>query len=161
MLSGGNGPGPHGSLPSGYCCTKNEECRSRNCADVAGARMCLDTCRHQETCTGKGLPSGFTCDAPTVYDDGWCRPPGGFACLDPATFVRGGKLGGACCTATGDGSSGLECEGGHCITYSSKGNDNPFVCTNACDVPGDCGQGFTCDYQIGLCVPGNDPYVCE
>ncbi len=160
-LSGGTGPGPHGSLPNGYCCTKNEECRWRNCADVGGVKMCLDTCRHQETCTGKGLPSGFTCDAASVYDDGSCRPPAGFACLDPGTFSRGGKLTGECCTATGDGSAGLECEGALCITYSRSSNDNPFVCSNACESGSDCAKGFTCEVTLGMCVPGNDPYVCE
>src|SRR5690349_19818303 len=38
------GPGPHGSLPSGYCCSSDSECRYRHCVDVGGAKTCLDEC---------------------------------------------------------------------------------------------------------------------
>src|SRR5579883_2022190 len=39
------GPGPWGALPTGYCCTSNDDCRHRNCIDTGGGiKMCSDDC---------------------------------------------------------------------------------------------------------------------
>src|SRR4051794_37229030 len=57
---GRTGPGAHGSLPSGYCCTADTECRYRHCVDVgSGNKMCLDECKNPEFCTRPGFT--FTC----------------------------------------------------------------------------------------------------
>lgn len=163
-LGSSKGPGPYGALPFGYCCTNNEECRDRNCAQVGGQKMCLDGCRAQETCEGKTLPAGFLCDAASQYEDGWCQPPSGFQCLAANTFVTGAKATGACCSPTGNGLSGVECAGGHCDWYKASQDpsyDPPFFCTNRCEVPADCGSGMKCHFEIGKCVPANEPFVCE
>jgi hypothetical protein len=162
-LGPGKGPGPYGALPSGYCCNSDDECRGRHCADVGGQKMCLDGCYEIESCQGKGLPSGFTCDG-SRSEKGWCQPPSGFTCLAANTFVTGTKPAGSCCTATGNGVSGLECAGGHCDWFKRSQDpdyDPPFFCTNWCDVPADCGKGMVCELQINKCVPANEPFVCE
>jgi hypothetical protein len=123
--------------------------------------MCLDACHSQSACDGKGLPTGFTCDAPSTSDDGFCQPPGGFTCLAANTFVLGTKPTGSCCTATADGTSGLECAGGHCLWYTEKDLDPPFFCTNTCSLPGDCGNGMKCQTDLHECVPANEPFVCQ
>jgi hypothetical protein len=161
---GSKGPGPFGALPFGYCCTSDDECRGRNCAQVGTQKLCLDACRSPETCTGTGLPAGFTCDAPSQYDDGSCQPPSGFTCLAANTFVTGTKTAGACCSPTGDGLSGVECAGGHCDWYKASSDpqyEPPWFCTNRCDVPADCGNGMKCHFEIGKCVPANEPFVCD
>lgn len=157
------GPGDYGALPFGYCCTADEECRDRHCAQVGSQKICLDVCRSPETCTGKGVPAGFTCDG-SQSQEGFCQPPGGFTCLAADTFVLGTKTTGSCCSATGNGSNGLECLGGHCDWYKATSDPNydpPFFCTNRCDAPADCGKGMKCFFEIGKCVPANEPFVCE
>jgi hypothetical protein len=157
--SGGpTGAGPYGALPSGYCCTSDDECRGQRCADTGGGKkMCLDQCRFDETCVNGDIT--FTCDSPDKYTDGRCKPPPGFTCVPQIQFVRGTKKAGSCCTPTGDGNAGLECEGGLCNAIG----DNPFVCSNACRTGADCGGGFMC-FAIGErkeCIPANSPYTCN
>jgi len=76
-------------------------------------------------------------------------------------YSLGKRLAGECCSPTGTNVSGLECQGGRCLTIGAEPNNNPFVCTNACDQPGDCDSGFVCNADIGACIPGNDPYTCK
>jgi hypothetical protein len=75
-------------------------------------------------------------------------------------FTYGAKKLGQCCTATWNGASGNECEGGHCGQF---GND-PFMCTQACSKGSDCPGDFLCspvsnDYS--LCVPGPSAQMCK
>ena len=153
--SGATGPGPKGALPNGYCCQMDSECRYRNCADIGGGqKACLDECRSNSACQRPDLMT-FTCNTSTDT----CAPPAGFTCIEASAFLRGTRVTGDCCSATGNGLSGLECEGGRCIAWGP--DTNPFVCTNACSVPNDCGPGFVCQMQVGFCIPGNDPYTCK
>ncbi len=151
---GPTGPGPLGALPSGYCCTSDEECRFRRCVDTgAGGRMCLDLCSASRplACTRPGF--AFTCDGTT------CQPPAGFACLDPATFVRGTKTTGACCTDSADGTTGHECEGNLCLAVGNA----PWFCTRRCDGGADCPSDYEC-YPVGdrkECIPVAFPYACK
>lgn len=157
----GFGPGPHGSLPTGYCCTADDQCRRRHCADVGGGvKMCLDGCHGASGCTHAGI-TGFTCDnGGSNFDDGWCKPPAGAACIPQSQYEYGTKPAGSCCSATGDANAGQECTGGLCIAIG----DGPFVCSNPCDQPKDCTGPFTCftiDVGRKECIPANDPYTCN
>jgi hypothetical protein len=160
--AGLTGPGPHGSLPSGYCCTADTECRYRHCVDVgSGNKMCLDECENPEFCTRPGFT--FTCPSKAAGGDGLCKAPAGFACLAASTFTRGSKPPGACCNAgvggTNDGTAGSACEGNQC----TSSDDNPLVCTHRCEFAGDCPGGFECA-KLGsskACLPTASPYTCE
>jgi hypothetical protein len=157
------GPGPHGSLPSGYCCTADSECRYRHCVDPSGSgsgpKMCVDECYDPLLCTRPDLT--FTCDRPGP-GAGTCKPPAGFTCLDPATFTRGPKEIGACCNGAvggaNDGTAGSICEGYTCM---SSGN-NPLICTHRCSFQADCPGGYVCD-KFGTskaCLLLASPYTC-
>jgi hypothetical protein len=148
------GPGEHGALPSGYCCTDDTQCRNRNCAVVGGARMCLDRCRHDSTCERYEVT--FTCDSDNAFTDGFCAPPAGFECIPAARFERGTRAVGECCAATGDGRSGEECDGNLCVALG----DGPFVCSRFCERGPDCPSGSVCS-PFHTCVPGNTPYTCD
>jgi hypothetical protein len=157
----GFGPGPHGSLPSGYCCTSDDECRYRHCVDTGGGnKMCLDECAKDLFCTRPDIT--FTCDpsgSPRL-----CRPSAGFACLPAASFERGKRALGACCNATAapnnDGTAGSECEGNQCASVGTA----PLVCTHRCAFQADCPKpGYAC-VQFGTskaCVPTSSSYTCE
>jgi hypothetical protein len=160
QLPANTGPGDHGSLPSGYCCNADSECRDRHCQAVAGgARMCMDACREQGTCERRDLK--FKCNAPTTHDDGWCEPEtASFTCLPQATFQRGLRQVGECCAWTGDGNSGEECEGNKCIAKGINGEDGPFVCSQHCETTKECPSGSICG-PWGTCDPANFPYTCK
>lgn len=155
-----SGPGPHGSLPSGYCCTNDSECRYRHCVDTgAGGKMCLDECATDTFCTRPDL--AFTCDpsgSPRL-----CKPSAGFACIPASKFERGKRPIGACCNAgvapNNDGTAGSQCEGNQCAAVGAS----PLVCTHRCSSQGDCIGGFSC-IQFGTskaCVPTSSAYTCE
>lgn len=155
-----SGPGPHGSLPSGYCCSSDKECRYRHCVDTgAGGKMCLDECAKDLFCTRPDIT--FTCDpsgSPRL-----CKPPAGFACIPASKFERGTRALGACCNATtapnNDGTAASECEGNQCAAVGAA----PLVCTHRCDFQADCTGGFAC-VQFGTskaCVPTSSSYTCE
>jgi hypothetical protein len=158
--SGPTGPGPHGALPGGFCCTRDEDCRNRHCVDTAGGKMCLDGCRgNNDPCTRTDVQ--FTCDS-AQFQDGWCQPPTGFVCKPSESFQRGTKKAGACCTPTGNGTAGLECEGGLCIAIGPV--TNPYVCSNSCTVPGDCEGPMICQTITATkreCIPANSTYTCN
>jgi hypothetical protein len=155
---GGFGPGPHGSLPSGFCCQSDDQCRYRHCVDVNGSgKMCLDACDHDGSCQ-RPPDFNFTCDNVGSTQEGFCKPPGAsFMCIPASKFERGTKVPGNCCTATRTGLAGLECEGALCVALG----DGPFVCSNACSLPADCSGPFTCQAEVGRCVPANQTYTCN
>ncbi|MBS2018436.1 MAG: hypothetical protein JST00_36560 [Deltaproteobacteria bacterium] len=158
--SGSFGPGPHGSLPSGYCCTSDAECRYRHCVDTgAGGKMCLDECSRDLFCTRPDL--AFTCEV--TGSPRLCKPSAGFACLPSSTFQRGKRPIGACCNAAAapnnDGTAGSECEGNQCASVSNA----PLVCTHRCASQADCIGGFACILfgTSKACVPVSSAYTCE
>ena len=123
--------------------------------------MCEDECDGEQSgCTG--LLPGFTCTWDDAMAYGFCAPPSATtACVPADQFVHGTKATGACCTATGNGTSGVECLGGNCGAVGSL--SNPYVCENPCSGPADC-TGPTMCLNVGVysvCVPANDPYTCQ
>ena len=160
----GRGPGPYGSLPSGYCCNADSECRYRRCVDTGGGagKMCLDECFQQIFCTRPDIT--FTCTAP---DGGvgrsLCQPPSGFACIPAAQFVRGTDPIGACCNApdpaNADGTAASHCEGNQCASVGEA----PLVCVHRCSFAQDCPSGFACTMfgTSKACVPTTSTYTCK
>lgn len=149
---------PLGALPSGYCCTSDDQCRYRHCVESAnGQHMCVDECSPARAfvCTRPDID--FTCVASeTSYR---CAPPNDFECLDPSTYVHGTRKTGACCDVSDDGLMGHACEANMCI---ATGN-NPWVCTRRCDSGADCPNTFQCA-SVGdrkECVPSISPYTCQ
>lgn len=153
------GPGPHGALPSGYCCTTNADCRYRSCVDFGGSKMCADECMSQDSCDGN--LANLICVGAGQFTPGACQPKTpGTACVPAAQFTYGSKQLGQCCTPTWNGANGNECEGGHC---GQTGND-PFMCTQACSKAGDCPGDFFCSpvsNGYSLCIPGASALTCK
>ena len=162
-LPGNVGPGEHGSLPSGYCCTDDSQCRDRHCvAAGSGGSMCQDACRVQSTCNRRDLtaPNTFKCSSTNLGDDGWCEPENvSFTCILQARFERGTRKDRECCDPTGDGNAGEECEGNKCVAVNEKDQNNPFVCSHWCELTKDCPSGMLCS-PFNSCVPANRPYTC-
>lgn len=157
--AGARGPGPFGALPSGYCCTGDDDCRFRACRGFGDAgRMCLDECSASvpALCTRPGLT--FTC-ADTDGTGERCQPPAGFACIPADTFVPGAKTTGGCCTFAGDGTTGHECEANLCLALGER----PWFCTRRCDAGVDCPASYQC-VPVGdrsECVPiDTTGYAC-
>jgi hypothetical protein len=156
-IDGPNGPGPLGALPSGYCCTGDDECRFRKCVDLGGGKMCLDKCSASRPAVCRRATVDFACS--TLGAEEYCQPAGSFACLDPATFVRGTKTTGGCCTDTGDGNTGSECEANLCLQIGM----NPWFCTRRCDGDPDCPSDHRCT-PVGdrkECVPRVTTLPCK
>jgi hypothetical protein len=127
-----------------------------------GNKMCEDECDNSAQTACTGLLPGFTC----AWDDAgafaFCVPLSPTtACVPASQYVHGTKPTGACCTATGDATSGHECLGGNC---GATGSDtNPYVCGNACSSGADCPAEYQC-LNLGfysVCVPLADPYTCQ
>ena len=153
---GGTGPGPLGALPAGFCCTSNDDCRSRDCAALPDAtRYCSDECDHDSLCSAWG--GSFKCD---VNGTGLCIPAAAqTTCVDPSLYHYGEKPIGACCQSGFD-KSGQECLGGLC---NATGPDsNPFYCTQGCDTQTPCPAPYECN-SVGFCsLPDpNAPYTCH
>src|SRR5262245_1438712 len=76
-LDARGGPGPLGALPAGFCCSSDEECRSRACLSSGGGpRFCSDECRSDPVCSAWG--AAFVCD----LSSGLCKPSGTpYTCL--------------------------------------------------------------------------------
>jgi hypothetical protein len=127
-----SGPGPLGALPTGFCCTSDEQCRSRSCIGNPG--YCSDQCASDAVCTA-WVP-GFACNTSAntcQITTGTCRPAD--------QYQHGTKATGACCSH-GFPTAGAECLGGLC---QSTGNDaNPFYCTQGCDQVSPCPGGYSC-----------------
>lgn len=156
--TGNTGPGPKGSLPSGYCCTQNAECRDRNCVDIGGSKMCADECKTQDACDG-GLP-GLVCVGGTQFVFGRCEPMTSAAmCVPASQFTHGTKKLGGCCTPTWNGANGNECEGGFC----GQTNNGPWMCSNACAKGSDCPGAFMCTPvgdHYAICLPLDGMQMC-
>lgn len=158
------GPGAHGSLPSGYCCNDDSECRGRHCAAVGGgaggaAKMCQDACHEAGTCVRRDLT--WKCGGSSAQDERWCEPETPtFTCLPQASFQRGSRQVGECCAWTGDGNSGEECEGNTCLSTGINGDDGPFVCSQRCESTRDCPSSTICG-SFRTCEPANFPYTCR
>jgi hypothetical protein len=157
------GPGPHGALPSGYCCSSDDECRYRNCATINGSKMCADVCSGPGTSGCDGDLAGFTCVGASASADGQCEPTSTTtACVPASKFVHGTKKLGACCTALHTGKNGNECEGGHCASFGNI--NNPYICVNACASAADCPGNYTCSNTgsgYSICLMLADPYTCD
>lgn len=147
------GPGPHGALPSGYCCTSDQDCRYRTCTDFGGVKLCSDTCTNDDS-TCNAAPN-MKCNATS----GQCEPAGTPSCIPAAQFVAGTVPLGGCCIATGDGHAGEECQGNLCMAFGAL--ENPFICTHACDVPKDCPPKYECNSFTRFCWPIATTYTCE
>ena len=147
------GPGAHGSLPSGYCCTSDAECRYRNCRDFGGVKMCSDSCTTQDT-SCNAAPN-MKCDS--VAEE--CVPTGTPSCIPASQWVSGTTSIGGCCIATGDGHAGEECQGNLCMAFGAI--ENPFICTHACDAPKDCPAKYTCNSFTKFCWPIASTYDCQ
>lgn len=142
------GPGIYGALPSGYCCTKDAECKSRRCVDTgAGGGLCEDPCTADTDCDVPKAP--FTCAVGPGQTRKSCQPPSGFTCVLAADFVRGKKPPGDCCAFVNGQAGGAECASHVCGSFG----DGPFVCTNRCAVAADCPPDYTCE------LSGGDGYV--
>lgn len=149
------GPGFYGALPNGYCCTQDEDCRSRKCVDSLGGRMCRDRCTSAEGCLDTAGP--FTCDTNDL-----CAPEAGTTCVPANTYQRGTKKLGECCLATHDGRAGNECEGGRCDAFGA--DENPYICSQACKSAADCPGPYMCipgPYDFKICVPEAKTYTCK
>jgi hypothetical protein len=144
------GAGPLGALPSGYCCTADDVCRSRRCMSYGPTSSgCSDPCTYDGDCN-VGPIMGLMCDLTT----GVCVPANtSGACLAESVFTWGNKQMGDCCDAFA-ATPGAECEGGWCI---SVGSSNPAFCTQGCDDASPCPSGYGCRLQGG---GSNHPGVC-
>jgi hypothetical protein len=153
-----SGPGPHGALPTGYCCSSDLECRQRRCAELGGVRLCQDHCDAEETCNAR-LP-GYSCRKNDA-GIGLCAPVGAPSCTPAAAFPRGRKSTGQCCDPRMSGLTGQECEGNHCVSVHDTAN--PWVCTNACSAAKDCPIGYACMVAsyYRLCFPSAKTYGCS
>lgn len=161
-LPPGTGPGPRGALPTGFCCTKNDECRERHCVDVGGGtKMCSDECVSSSICTNKFVQ--LSCDKGPdggKFTRGLCMPTApGFACVPQSQFKVGTRRLGDCCQDTGDGNTGWECEGALCTAT----DQNPWVCSHFCESAADCDGPYTCEAfgSYKMCVPANRTYECK
>ncbi|GMV13620.1 MAG: hypothetical protein AMXMBFR56_18440 [Polyangiaceae bacterium] len=150
---GVSGPGAHGSLPSGYCCTSDSECRYRNCRDFGGVKMCSDSCTTQDT-SCNAAPN-MKCDTAA----GECVPSGSPTCIPAQQWTSGSTPIGGCCVATGDGQAGEECQGNLCMAFGEL--SNPFICTHACDAPKDCPPKYECNSFTRFCWPIATTYDCQ
>lgn len=158
--TGGTGPGPWGALPTGYCCTGDEQCRYRRCVDSGGGRMCADECHSDDPCQG-GLP-GFHCVGASTGKAGLCLPQSAAntSCVPADQFKYGKKKLGGCCVATHDGRAGAECEGNHCGAFGEL--SNPFICTHVCAKAADCPGNYICTpvAHYSICAPLAKTYTC-
>lgn len=159
---GAYGPGPEGALPTGYCCTSNEDCRNRYCVDLGGGnKMCEDECDGSQSAC-QGLLPGFTCTWDDAMVDGFCEPASpSTQCVPADQYQYGTKPDGACCSATGNATSGTECLSGNCGAFGAQ--SNPYICNLACDATHTCPGTSLCT-NVGVysvCVPLANTYTCQ
>jgi hypothetical protein len=151
--STGTGPGPHGALPSGYCCTSNEQCRYRTCAEFGGVKMCADECWGDNGACNTA--PNMVCNTTSEH----CEPSGPPTCIPADQYTLGASAIGSCCVATGDGHAGEECEGNRCEAFGDV--SNPFICTQPCDAPKDCPPKYECNHWTHSCWPLATTYGCQ
>jgi hypothetical protein len=156
------GAGPEGALPSGYCCTSDEDCRNRYCVDLGGGnKMCEDECDGSQSAC-QGLLPGFTCTWDDAMVDGFCEPMSPTTqCVPADQYQHGTKPDGACCSATGDATSGQECLSGNCGAFGDQ--SNPYICNLACDATRTCPGTALCS-NVGVysvCAPLANMYTCQ
>jgi hypothetical protein len=150
---GQHGAGPNGSLPSGYCCQADQDCRYRTCLDLgSGVKTCSDPCTVEEACNAA---PGLTCEPSTER----CKPIGAPTCIPADQWVLGPKAIGDCCVPTFDGQAGSECQGNLCISFHDI--SNPYICSQACDAPKDCPPGYSCNQATRFCWPLAETYACQ
>ncbi|HZS41032.1 MAG TPA: hypothetical protein VFF06_29590 [Polyangia bacterium] len=160
MPMGGSGPGPLGALPTGYCCSASEQCRSRQCINLgSGPYYCADVCTDATPCSG--FSTQYQCD--TAIDT--CTPVNDpYTCIDGATYQHGGKPNGACCSGKMP-QSGEECLGGLCLQTGDA--SNPYYCSQGCNDLTPCPTGYTCKpFGITTKNPGQcwltaTTYTCQ
>jgi hypothetical protein len=134
---GGNGPGPLGALPPGYCCSDDKQCSHRRCTRFGtGPSICSGFCQVDEECTG--FNSQMRCDPNTAQCSPMSTP---YSCLDPQTYQYGTLATGACCSR-GTATSGQECKGGLCISTGNQAN--PYYCSQGCTNGETCPPGYSC-----------------
>jgi hypothetical protein len=159
-----HGPGIYGALPSGYCCTKDAECKDRHCADPGGGKRCMDSCLDTSFCNVPGTP--YECKATTAEEPKRCTPPAGVQCLPQADFVRGKKKTGDCCVFGEGQTAGAECASHVCGNFG----DGPDICMNHCVTQADCLDGYKCELSGGssyvpTCLPlavySGGTYTCN
>lgn len=149
---GSTGVGPFGALPSGYCCTKNEDCRYRDCKQFGSVKMCSDPCDSNDGCNSA---PGLACNMANMT----CEPATALGCVPAEQWILGTKQLGDCCTATHDGHAGQECVGNRCVAFGPV--TNPYICTQACSKPSDCPGAYFCSADA-FCVPENTTsYTCK
>lgn len=156
----GGGPGPLGALPTGYCCTSDQQCRDRRCVDHGGGRMCVDRCNNDAECAV--AVQGFSCVPQAALPSGMparrcaplkvstpCRPSNG--------FVPGIKPFGSCCNTR------LDCSSGHCGSAFS----GPYLCLRTCQTYADCPSSYSCvpldqmsNGKLLICIPSLKSYTC-
>ena len=159
--SGATGPGPDGALPSGYCCTSDDECRYRHCVQGNGTKFCSDTCVKTVDC--QISDSTFTCEGAAAFSSGWCQPPASFTTCVPANrFTRGTRPLGACCTPENGPELGLDCQSAICAST----NDGPSVCSRVCKSSAECLATQECrqlidNAQTKGCFPLPSSYTCQ
>jgi hypothetical protein len=160
-----HGPGIYGALPSGYCCTKDADCKGRYCADQGGGKMCLDSCSDASDCDVPKTP--FACAVPAGETVKRCMPPAGVKCVAAADFVRGKKAFGDCCVYRPGQVGGAECASHLCGGF---GDGNPYLCTSHCETQADCPSDFKCELSGGAgwvptCLPlavySGGTYTCK
>lgn len=158
---GRTGPGAFGALPTGYCCTSDEQCRNRHCLPSASGRMCFDECNAQAQAFCDRPFLDFRCDLAQPEFQQTCIPQEGepFTCLPPSQFVPGTKAAGECCAARPDNLHGQECASNLCI----QKRDGPWACTRICEAGVDCPTDWSCIPQIywSICVPNGITYTCK
>jgi hypothetical protein len=153
------GPGPLGALPTGYCCSANEQCRSRNCINLdTGPYYCADPCTAAAQCSG--WSTSYGCDAQNMI----CYPVNSpYACLDGAAFSHGALPTGACCDGGAGPTLGADCAGGLCL-HTGAASD-PYYCSQGCNDATPCPSGYAC-HAAGITTgsPGqcwkSDPSRC-
>jgi hypothetical protein len=124
--------------------------------------MCRDECRGGSNCNRPPEFNNWTCDSTQQFEEGYCKPTGGFTCLPSEVFKLGTRKAGDCCSATGNGNAGLECEGGLCSAFGAS--SNPFVCTNTCEASNDCPSGWVCltvSNTRKVCANTATTYTCQ
>lgn len=117
----------------GEPCEDDFECRPRGYCGFFGffgdMRLCTRSCHRPGSC-----PDGFWCDGDIFFESAQCSPGGG------------------------DGSLGEQCtNGGDCVSEVCHRVDGARICSEWCDGPGSCPDGYWCAFRdfADICEPGD------